>query len=58
MKVPLAEVPMHRPHKTKRVLRRYVEEKRVPFFRIDGRIFFDLDDLDAHDNAGKVDARP
>lgn len=55
--VALQKVPEERPWVTERRLRRFVSEKRVPFFKIDGRIFFDLADLDAYAEAGKVEPR-
>ena len=53
--VPLKEVPQHRPHKTERQLRRLRSENRVPFHKIDGRIYFDLADLDSYDEGGRVE---
>jgi hypothetical protein len=55
--VPLTEVPNRRPWATIRRLRRLVAEKRVPYYKIDGRVMFDLADLDAHAEAGRVEAR-
>jgi hypothetical protein len=55
--VPLTEVSQHRPWAKERLLRRYVAEHRVPFYKVDGRILFDLADLDAHVEAGRVEAR-
>ena len=54
--VPLLEVPEHRPHKTVRQLRRGVAEKRVPYYKVDGRILFDLNELDQYDESGRVEA--
>lgn len=47
---------MERPHWTERQLRRMVAEKRVPFFKVEGRILFDLDELDAYAERGRVEA--
>jgi len=55
--VPLMEVPEHRPWAKERLLRRYVAEHRVPFYKVDGRILFDLADLDAYVEARRVEAR-
>lgn len=55
--VPLMKVPVERPHWTERQLRRMVAEKRVSFFKVDGRILFDLDELDAYAERGRVEAR-
>jgi hypothetical protein len=52
----ISQVLEERPHKTERQLRRYVAEHRLPFYKIDGRIYFDLDELDQHDAAGRVEA--
>ena len=52
----LMDVPAQRPHKTVRQLRQAVAERRIPFHGIDGRIYFDLRDIDAHDEAGRVEA--
>ena len=53
--VPLMKVQEHRPWATERRLRRYVAEHRVQFFKVDGRILFDLADLDAYVEAGRVE---
>ncbi len=50
------KVPVERPHWTERQLRRMVAEKRVPFFKVEGRILFDLDELDAYAERGRVEA--
>ena len=49
------EVPEQR-HWTERQLRRLVAEKRVPFFKVDGRILFDLEDLDSYTEAGRIES--
>jgi hypothetical protein len=49
------KVQEHRPWATERRLRRYVAEHRVQFFKVDGRILFDLADLDAYVEAGRVE---
>ncbi|MGO9457607.1 MAG: hypothetical protein ACLP62_11245 [Acidimicrobiales bacterium] len=58
--VALLEVPDHRPWATKRLLRRLVYERRIPFHKLgDGRcarVLIDLDDLDAYAEAGRVEA--
>jgi hypothetical protein len=54
--VPLMKVPIERPEWNERQLRRMVAEKRVPFFKVDGRILFDLAELDAYVGARRVEA--
>ncbi len=44
-----------RPWLTERLLRRYVAERRVPFHRVGRRVLFDLADLDAFAEAGRVE---
>lgn len=53
--VPLSQVPEYRPWITKRQLRRMVAEHRVPFHRVNGRILFDLSDIDDYAEAGRVE---
>jgi hypothetical protein len=52
---PLLEVPAQR-HWTERQLRRMVAEKRVPFYKVEGRILFDLNELDEYAERGRVEA--
>ncbi len=53
--VPLVKVPTERPWATERKLRRMVAEHRVRYYKVDGRILFDLADLDAYAEAGRVE---
>lgn len=54
--IPLMKVPSERPWVTERKLRRMVAERRVRFYKVDNRILFDLSDLDAYAEAGRIDA--
>lgn len=36
-------------------LRRRVHERRIPYFKVDGILLFDLDDLDAYAERGRVE---
>ncbi len=56
--VPLRRVPEARPWTTERWLRRMVSERRLAFHKVDGKILFDLADLDAYVEAGRVEAQP
>ena len=56
--VPLKKVPDVRPWTTERWLRRMVSERRLAFYKVDGKVLFDLGDLDAYAEAGRVEARP
>ena len=51
------KVSEERPEWNERQLRRMVAEKRVSFFKVDGRILFDLSELDRYVEAGRVEAR-
>lgn len=44
-----------RPWLTERFLRRLVEEQRVPYHKVAGRVLFDLAELDALAEAGRVE---
>lgn len=54
--VALKRVPEQRPWTTERILRRLVAEKRIAFHKVGGKVFFDLADLDAYAEAGRVEA--
>jgi hypothetical protein len=54
--VRLREVPEHRPWASERLLRRLVAERRVAFHKVAGRVLFDLADLDAYAERGRVEA--
>jgi hypothetical protein len=56
--VPLLDVPSHRPWTTVRWLRRQVAERRVPFYKVAGKVLLDLNELDALAERGRVDAAP
>jgi hypothetical protein len=56
--VPLLQVPDQRPCYTARWLRRAVYERTIPFHKIGGRVFFDLDDLDAIAERGRHEPNP
>lgn len=43
----LPAVPMERPGATQRWLRTLCSEKRLPFSKVGGKVFVNLDDLDA-----------
>ncbi|HVA73119.1 MAG TPA: hypothetical protein VNF71_00965 [Acidimicrobiales bacterium] len=42
---------------TDRWLRRAVQERRIPFFKVDGKLVFDQSELDGYVEAHRVDAR-
>jgi excisionase family DNA binding protein len=44
-----------RPWTSERLLRRLVAERRIPFHKVAGRLLFDLADLDAFAEAGRVE---
>ena len=52
----LPQVVEARPWLTERYLRRLVYEKRVAYHRVGGRLLFDLADLDALAERGRVEA--
>jgi hypothetical protein len=54
--VPLREVPQHREWLTVRQLRRMVSEHRIAYHRVNGRILFDLNDVDSYSEAGRVES--
>ncbi len=41
---------------SERRARRWVAEHRVPFYKVDGRILFDLAEVDARAESGRVEA--
>jgi len=45
-----------RPFLSVRMLRRLVAERRVPYYKPAGRVLFDLNELDAWAEAGRVEA--
>lgn len=54
--VALAEAASaERPWATPRYLRRLVASRRIPFHKIAGRIWFDVADLDEHEEARRVE---
>ena len=53
--VPLRQAVEERPWLTDRLARRLVAERRVPFHKVANRILFDLADLDAFAEAGRVE---
>lgn len=55
--VPLKKVPNERPWTTERLLRRFVAEHRIPYYKVAGRVLIDLADLDAMAEAGRVEAK-
>jgi hypothetical protein len=55
--VPLKRVQDHRTWATERLCRRLVSEHRVAFHKVSGKILFDLADLDAYAESGRVEAR-
>ena len=55
--IPLKQVPNHRPWATERKCRRLVAEKRIAYHKISGGVYFDLADLDAYAESGRVEAR-
>lgn len=54
--VPLVKVPAERPWTNERWLRRLVSERRLPFYKVGGRVLIDLRELDALAEAGRVDS--
>jgi hypothetical protein len=55
--VTLRQVVEARPWITERWLRRAVQEHRVPFYKVDGRLLFDLDELDQYVMSQRVEAK-
>ncbi len=57
--VTLEQLIAERPFLTERWVRRLVSERRVPFSKVPGsnRLLFDLDDLDALVENGRVEPR-
>ena len=55
--VPLKRVPELRTWTSERYLRRLVAEKRVAFHKVAGKVLFDLADLDAYAERGRVEPR-
>lgn len=53
--VTLAQAVEARPWLTERFLRRLVAERRVAFHKVGGRLLFDLSDLDALAERGRVE---
>jgi hypothetical protein len=53
--IPLVKLPAQRPHATVRQLRRQVSERRLGYYKLDGKIFIDLDEYDAYVERGRVD---
>jgi len=53
--VSVGSIAEHRPWCSERYLRRLIAERRIPFHRVGGRVLVDLDDLDAYDEAGRVE---
>jgi hypothetical protein len=56
--IPLKKVPEARPWITERWLRRGVYRQTIPFHKIGGLVFIDLDDLDAIVEAGRHEPNP
>ena len=54
--VTLEQAHEARPCLSVRMLRRLVAEKRVPYFKPAGRVLFDLIELDAWIESGRVEA--
>lgn len=53
--VTLPQALEQRPWTTEPFLRRLVKERRIPFHKAGGRLLFDLADLDAYAEAGRVE---
>ena len=53
--VPLTGAHVERSWATPRYLRRLVAARRIPFHKIAGRVWFDVADLDAHQEAGRCE---
>lgn len=51
----LAQVLEERPWTTEPHLRRLVKERRVPFHKAGGKLLFDLADIDAYAERGRVE---
>ena len=45
-----------RPWLTERWLRRAVQERRIPFFKVDGKLVFDLEEIDGYVAAHRIEA--
>lgn len=53
--VTLPQVLEERPWTTEPWLRRLVKERRVPYFKAGGKLLFDLDEIDAFAERGRVE---
>jgi hypothetical protein len=51
----LTEAHAERSWASARYMRRLVAARRIPFHKIGGRIYFDVADLDAHEDAGRCE---
>jgi hypothetical protein len=52
--VTLKQAIEQRPWLTERWLRRAVQERRLPFFKVDGKLVFNLADLDGYVETNRV----
>jgi hypothetical protein len=50
------DVPAEYEWASVRQARRWVAERRLPFFRVDGRVYFDRDDIQNYVEDGRVEA--
>jgi len=56
--VPRKDISTYRPWATPRKIERLNEEHRLGFYKFDGLVLIDLDELDAYVEAGRVDPAP
>jgi hypothetical protein len=51
----IKQIVVERPYATERWLRRCVAERRFPHYKLAGKIFIDLDELDAYMETGRIE---
>jgi hypothetical protein len=56
-KISFKQALVDNPWLTDRWLRRAVHERRIPYFKVDGKLVFDQADLDVYVEAHRVEAR-
>ncbi len=54
MKLSIAQAVEQRPWLTERYARRLIHERRLPYYKVGGKVLLDDDDLDELENAGRV----
>lgn len=54
--VTLKQLATARPWITERFARRLVADRKVPFYKVSGKLLFDLEEVDALAECGRVEA--